>query len=111
MKYKDSSPSMVNIWRVTAVVAVILLIFTVILVVKVQTGSSTSFTGLINNQSTTVYLRNRPADDGNLVAILNPGTAVDIDRSTTRDDITWYHVRTESGSGWIPEENLNLRGP
>jgi uncharacterized protein YgiM (DUF1202 family) len=111
MKYKDPSPSMINIWRVTGVVAVILLIFTVILVVKVQTGSSAGFTGLINNQSTTVYLRNHPAYDGDIVAILNPGTAVDVDRSTTREDITWYHVQTESGSGWIPETNLNLSAP
>ncbi len=102
---------MAFLWRVTAGVAALLLILTLILVVKVQTVSSTSFTGYINNQSTTVYLRNHPTETGQTIAILNPGTAVDVDRSTTREDITWYHIRTESGSGWIPEENLSLSKP
>ena len=53
---------MVFLWRVTAAVAVLLLIITVMLVVKVQTNSSASFTGDINNQSTTVYLRNTPTE-------------------------------------------------
>jgi len=102
---------MAILWRVTAGVAALLLILTLILVVKVQTVSSTSFTGYINNQSTIVYLRNRPTETGQTIAILDPGTAVDVDRSTTREDALWYHIRTESGSGWIPEANLNLSKP
>lgn len=102
---------MAFLWRVTAGVAALLLILTLILVIKVQAVSSTSFTGTIIDQNTTVYLRNRPDDTARTIAILNPGTAVDVDRSTTTEDITWYHIKTESGSGWIPEENLSLSKP
>ncbi len=102
---------MAFLWRVTVAVAILLLIITLILVVRVRTNSSASFTGYINNQSTTVYLRNTPTETGRTIAILNPGTTVDVDRSTTREDITWYHIRTESGSGWIPEANLSQSKP
>ena len=102
---------MVFLWRVTMAVAILLLIITLMLVVKVRTISSASFTGYINNQSSTIHLRNTPTETGRTIAILNPGTAADVDRSTTREDITWYHIRTESGSGWIPEANLSLSKP
>ena len=108
---KRSSPSMAFQWRVTAGVAVLLLIITLILVVKVRMPSSASFTGYINNQSTTVYLRFRPDETSRTIAILNPGTEVQVDRSTTTEDITWYHVKTESGSGWIPESNISKSKP
>jgi len=111
MNIKGSFPSIAFLWRVTVAVAVLLLIITLMLVVKVRTNSSTSFTGYINNQSATVYLRNTPTETGKTIAILNPGTAVNVDRSTIREDITWYHTRTESGSGWIPEANLSLSKP
>lgn len=102
---------MTFLWRLTAGVAVLLLIITLILVVRVRATPSAVLTGTINNQSTTVYLRNRPTETGGTIAILDPGTAVEVDRSTTAEDITWYHVRTESGSGWVPETNLNLGNP
>ena len=110
MNFKESS-SMAFLWRVTAGVAVVLLILTLMLVVKVRTDSSANFTGYINNLSTTIYLRNRPTEAGRTIAILDPGTAVEVDRSTTSEDIIWYHVVTESGSGWIPETNLSLSKP
>ena len=111
MTIKGSSPSITFLWRVTMAVAILLLIITLILVVKVRTVSSASFTGYINNQNTIVYLRNTPTETGSTIAILNPGTAVEVDRSTTREDITWYYVRTESGSGWIPEANISQSKP
>ncbi len=107
----DKSSSMAILWRVTAVVALLLLIITLILVVNIRRPATANFTGYINDQSTTVYLRDRPTETGRTLAILNPGTEVYVDRSTSSEDMTWYHVNTESGSGWIPEENLNLRGP
>jgi SH3-like domain-containing protein len=111
MSVKDPSRLMTLLWRVSAGVAVILLIITVILVVKVQSGPSAIFSGVITNQNTTVYLRNRPAEDGTIIAILDPGTKVDVDRSTTRDEDTWYHIRTDSGRGWISESSINLSRP
>ena len=108
---KESSPSMKVLWRVTAGVAVLLLIITIILLVKVQTAPSANFTGYISGQRSTVYLRNRPSETGRTIAILDPGTEVQVDRSTTSEAITWYHVRTESGSGWIPEDYINLSKP
>jgi hypothetical protein len=108
---KSSSPALAILWRITFGVAVLLLIITVMLAVKVQKTSSSSFTGYINNQSSTVYLRNDPSETGRTNAILNPGTEVYVDRSTIREDNTWYHVRTESGNGWIPEEDFSLNKP
>lgn len=111
MKFDQSAPSMAVLWRVTAAVALILLIITLILVVNARKPAAAHFTGYINDQTATVYLRNRPTATGRTLAILNPGTEVYVDRSTSSEGMTWYHVNTESGSGWIPEENLNLRGP
>lgn len=111
MNFKDPSRLMTLLWRIAALVGVILLIFTMVLVVKVQSGPSAIFSGVITNQNTTVYLRNRPAEDGTIIAILDPGTTVDVDRSTTRDEITWYHIRTDSGRGWISETNISLSRP
>lgn len=102
---------MAILWRVTLAVAALLLIFTLILAVKVRGTSPAMLTGTINNQSATVYLRNRPTETGRTLAVLDPGTAVEVDRSTTADGITWYHIRTDSGSGWVPETNLNLGRP
>lgn len=103
-----SSRTLTILWRVTAGVAVLLLIITVILAMKVQSGPSVNFTGTVSNHGTTVYLRNQPSEDASIVAILDPGTEVEVDRSSTREDITWYHVKTESGRGWIPETSLDL---
>ena len=99
------------LWYLTAGVAALLLIITLILVVKVQGVSSDSFTGIINDQVTTVYLRSQPEETGRIIAILDPGTQVYVDRSTTRGDATWYHIKTDSSSGWIPEADLSLSRP
>ncbi len=111
MKFKICSPSIALLWRITIGVALLLLILTLLLVVKSQMTASTSFTGYIDRQNTPVYLRIGPTETGRTIAVLNPGTEVQVDHSTTRDDITWYHIRTESGSGWIPEANLSLGKP
>jgi SH3-like domain-containing protein len=108
MTIKGSSRTLTILWRVTAGVAVLLLIFTVILIQKVQSGPSVNFTGTVNSQGTTVYLRNQPSGEASIIAILDHGTVVEVDRSTTREDVTWYHVKTDSGRGWIPEANLDL---
>jgi SH3-like domain-containing protein len=111
MKFKATSPSLSFLWRITIAVAILLLVFTLLLVVKSQMTASTSFTGYINSQNAPVYLRSEPNETGRTIALLNPGTAVNVDRSTIREEITWYHIQTESGSGWIPESNLSLSKP
>lgn len=111
MKNRDVSDSIVLLWRVTAGVAIILLVLTLMMVVKTRTITSTGFTGYISGQNTIVYLRIHPTDTSHTVAILNPGTTVFVDHSTTRNDITWYHVKTESSAGWIPEAQLSITNP
>jgi uncharacterized protein YgiM (DUF1202 family) len=111
MKFKATSPSFALRWRITIAAALLLLILTLLLVAKSQMTASTSFTGYINSQNTPVYLRSEPTETARTIALLNPGTAVNVDRSTIRQETTWYHIRTESGSGWIPEANLSLNKP
>jgi len=111
MKNSEISHSTALLWRITAGVAIILLVFTLMLVVKTRTITSAGFTGYISGQNTIVYLRIHPTDTSHTVAILNPGTAVFVDHSTTRNDITWYHIKTESDVGWIPETHLSLTNP
>jgi len=102
---------MAILWRVTAAVAVLLGIITLILGAKAWTASPEGFTGYINDQSAAVYLRSRPEETGRTIAILNPGTEVRVDRSTTQEDVTWYHVKTESGTGWIQEAYISQSKP
>jgi uncharacterized protein YgiM (DUF1202 family) len=111
MKFKTFSPSLTFLWRITIGAALLLLVLTLLLVVKSQITASTSFTGYIYAQNTPVYLRSEPTETGRTIALLNPGTAVNVDRSTIREETTWYHIRTESGSGWVPETNLSLSEP
>ena len=99
------------LWYVTAAVAALLLIITLILVVKVQGAASDKFTGTITDHNTAVYLRSQPEETSSIIAILDPGTEVYVDRSTTRGDTTWYHIRTDSGRGWVPEIDLSLSRP
>lgn len=111
MNQQTSPASLTIIWRITAAAAAVLLILTLILVLKTSSASSTSFTGFINDQIPTVYLRSQPEENSRTVAILNPGGEVLVDRSTTRQGTTWYHVTSSGGSGWIPETNLSLSKP
>ena len=111
MNIKGSSPALKVLWYITGGVAVLLLIITLILVAQARGVSSDNFTGTINDQDSAVYLRSQPEKTGSIIAILDPGTEVYVDRSTTREDTTWYHIKTESGSGWIPETDLSLSRP
>ena len=111
MKFKGFSPSIALLWRVTAGMVILLLVITLMLVVKARTRSSAGFTGTISSQNTFVYLRSQPTDSSQTIAILDPGTAVYVDNSSTRDDMIWYHVKTASGNGWIPEANLDITNP
>jgi uncharacterized protein YgiM (DUF1202 family) len=111
MNQKASPPSLTIIWRITAAVAVVLLILTLILVFKTSSASTASFTGYVNDRIPTVYLRSQPTHNSRTVAILNSGSEVLVDRSTTRQETTWYHITSSSGSGWIPETNLSLSKP
>ena len=108
MKIKDSSLSLNTLWRVTAGVAVLLIVMTFLVAVKARKITSNGFTGYISGQSAIVYLRSQPTNTSQTIAILNPGTPVFVDHSTTREDLTWYHVKTENGNGWIPETDLSL---
>ena len=108
MTLEGRSSTMRILWGITAVVALILLALTVILVLKVQSAPSANLTGTISDQITTVYLHNQPSEHSSTVAILDPGTLVEVDRSTTRDGTTWYHITSDSGRGWIPETVLDL---
>ena len=111
MKFKAFSPSLTFLWRITIAAALLLLLLTMLLVVKSQLSASTNFTGYINSQNTPVYLRSEPTESGRTIALLDSGTAVNVDRSTIREGTTWYHIQSECGSGWIPETNLSLSEP
>ena len=111
MKFKTFSPSLTFLWRITIGAALLLLVLTLLLVVKSQLTASTSFTGYVYGQNTPVYLRSEPAETGRTSALLQPGTAVNVDRSTIREVITWDRIRTEGGRGWVPETNLSLSEP
>jgi len=111
MKPSKSSISTITLWRITAAVALLLLAFTLLLVVKARSKTSAGFTGYISGQNTTVYLRNQPDMTSRINAILNHGTTVNVDYSTSRDGMTWYRVHTENDIGWIPESNLSLTKP
>jgi hypothetical protein len=111
MKMFESKLSDKTLWRMTTMVAVLLLVFTILLVIKDRSISSSGFTGYISQQDSLVYLRSQPDETSRTVAILNPGSVVFVDHSTDRDNLTWYHVKSENGIGWIQEENLTLTPP
>lgn len=102
---------MTLLWRVTLIVAGVLLLITIFMAARVLTASSAEFTGYITERGTTVYLRSRPTESGRAIAILDPGTEVQVARSRASEGITWYYITTESGSGWIPEAYLRLSRP
>jgi uncharacterized protein YgiM (DUF1202 family) len=111
MKLISISSSNKLLWKITVSAAVVLLIFTLLLIIKAQNINSTGFIGYIGSPNSTVYLRSQPDEFSRTIAILNPGTEVYVSHSTSRDGSTWYHIRTDNGAGWIPESNLSLTQP
>jgi len=111
MNFKEFSPSITLLWRITAIMAFLLLACTLLLAVKTRSKSADGFTGYITSSNATVTLRSQPNDTSRIKAIINNGASVFVDNSTTRDNMTWYHINTENGTGWIPEANLSLTNP
>jgi uncharacterized protein YgiM (DUF1202 family) len=111
MKSKEFSPSLTSLWRITAIMAFLLLACTLLLAVKSRSKSNDGFTGYISSSNDTVYLRSQADDTSRIKAIINKGTSVFVDNSTTRNDMIWYHIKTENSTGWIPEANLSLTTP
>jgi len=111
MNFKGFSPSFTLLWRITAAVAALLFVFTILLMVKDRNKTDAGFTGYISGGDSMVYLHSQPSESSRTVAILNPGTELFVDKSTTRDEISWYHVKTGNGTGWIQEINFSLTEP
>ena len=111
MNNKGHSQSQTLLRRITAGVAVLLLVLTLLLAVKARTKTSTGFTAYIASQNTIVYLRSQPLESSQTIGILNHGAEVFVDYSTTRNGTTWYYVKTENNTGWIPETSLSLTQP
>lgn len=111
MKVNNISQSNKSLWKITAAAAVVLFIFTLLLIIKAQNINATGFIGYIGSPNSTVYLQSQPDESSRTIAILNPGTEVYVSHSTSRDGSIWYHIKTETGTGWIPESNLSLTQP
>jgi len=94
------------LWRITAIVAILLLIVTLLLASKARSQADSGFAGQIANSSSTVYLYRTPDIDAQIISILENGIIVHVDNSRVKNERTWYHIQIENASGWILEGNL-----
>ena len=95
-------------WRITAIAVLLLLIASIFLVNMARSQADSGFTGYITSIDSTVFLRRRPNTNSAIVSILDNDISVFVKDATTWNDNIWYHIETQNGSGWIPEDNLTI---
>lgn len=96
------------LWRLTAAAALLLLGATILLAVRSSQQSIAGTEARISMQSRTVYLRNQPQGGSQIVSALYRGTPVTIIGTASQGYTTWYKVKTDEVSGWLPEQLLDL---
>jgi len=98
--------SFTHLWRITRIVALVLLIATFYLANKSRSQENSGYIGYITNASSTAYLRRGPDIDSQIISILDDETTVHVNNSLVENSITWLYIETENQSGWILENNL-----
>ena len=106
-----SPRSLSILWRITVIVALVLLLATVALALKSRDADDGELTGTVIGPGASIYLRVAPDDERRIVAILRPGATLVIKNSINQDNQTWYQVETESQSGWLPSTNVSFEHP
>jgi hypothetical protein len=99
------------LWKLTGLVAFVLLLTTVGLAMKAGASDDIALTGYVAGSGSSVYLRAQPSVESRIITILERDTAVSITNTRSRDNQTWYYVKVETEAGWIPAENISLDPP
>lgn len=95
-----------TLWRITALVAVGLLIATFILVYQAVNLPQTGLQGKLTGSNPTIYLRAEPSGSGKIVTILERGTTVNVIDTSSNQNIIWIHIKAGSFTGWVPQANI-----
>jgi len=98
------------LWKLTALVAVILALATFALALKSQAGVD-DVAVYIDGPRRTVYLRTQPSYESRIVTILQRGTPALIKNTRAVGETDWYLITTENENGWLPAENISLEAP
>jgi hypothetical protein len=99
------------VWKITGLIALVLLLATFSLAVKSRAYDDSAIVGYVTAPGSSAYLRSQPSEESRIVTILERDTVLWIKNSITKDSQTWYHVETDADSGWIPSENVSLEHP
>lgn len=99
------------LWKITGLVAAGLLLVTIALAFKARAYAGVEVTAYIAGPSPSVYLREKPSDQGKIITILKRGVVVSIGNSSEQDHQKWYFIEVDEHSGWVPEPNISLTPP
>ena len=99
------------LWIFAALIAVLLLAVTAGLTIKARAQADSSITVYVGGKSRLVHLRKEPDSISRIMGMLERGTAVAVIDSAIKNRQTWYHIETESASGWIQAQYISLNRP
>ena len=95
-----------RLWRITAIVSLLLLVVTVGLMVQARNQPMVGVEARVYRR---VFLREEPVGVGRIDAVVRPGTAVIITDAIEQSGSTWYQIEVGEQQGWIPANTVNLR--
>ena len=95
-----------RLWRITAVVFLLLVVVTIGLAVRARNQPVAGVEAQVYRR---VFLREEPVGVGRIDAVLRPGTAVTITDAIEQSGSTWYQIEVGERQGWIPANTVNLR--
>jgi len=95
-----------NLWIITGIVALGLLIATFILAYKASNLPDTGLYGTLSSSNPTIYLRAEPSGNSKIVTILERGMRVYVIDAVADQSVRWMKIESGHFSGWIPEANI-----
>lgn len=97
------------LWVVTGLVAVALLIATLGLAARAQTTPAGPTTAVLTSSGTPIYLRADPGLSARILAVLAPGTEVDVHPADGDPTPSWQRITVDGRTGWVPTSNVVMR--
>jgi SH3-like domain-containing protein len=99
------------LWILTGLVALVLAAATVGLIARARAQVRHGVAAQLAGGSSLFHLREQPAPNSRIVAILERGTTVTVTNSVTENDYTWYRVQAGEQAGWIQAQYVRLDTP
>jgi hypothetical protein len=100
-----------RVWWLTGLVALGLLLVTVALYLRAEQIQGGGIQAYVAASQSAPFLRAQPESNGAVLMVVEPGSAVRLKDSATRNNQDWYFVDTGQVSGWLLASLVTLEPP